>query len=359
MQIRGNTQIIAGTIYDAQIAASAAIATSKLADGANFIKRDGTVAFTADQSMGGFKLTNLAAPVANTDAATKTYVDNLASSGLTLKLPCVATTTANVTLSGLTTQAGGDWSATLTAGDRVLVKNQTDATANGIYVVGSGAWTRATDFNSASNILTNSFCFVGGGSTLADTGWVLTTDGTITVGTTSLTFVQFSAAGVIIAGAALAKTGNTLDVQVSATGGIQITSNALNIKLADALLTTSASGLTLANLTSGYVYVGNSSNRPTGVALSGDATISNTGVVTVASSIQRTAGFVYEETPTGSINGSNTAFTIANTPVAGSVRVYVNGLREKATTNFTVSGSTITMVTAPSTGDVLVVEYMK
>lgn len=359
MQIRGNTQIIAGTIYDAQIATGAAIATSKLADGSNFIKRDGTVAFTADQSLGGFKLTNVAAPVAGTDAVNKTYVDSLASSGLTLKLPCVATTTANITLSALTTQAGGDWSATLTAGDRVLVKNQTDATENGIYIAGSGAWTRATDFNSSSNILTNSFCFVSAGASLADTGWVMTTDGTITVGTSQITWVQFSAAGVIIAGAALVKTGNTLDVQVSATGGIQITSNALNIKLADALLTTSASGLTLANLTSAYIYVGNSSNRPTGVAVSGDATLSNTGVLTCGSTIQRTAGFVHEEVPTGAINGSNTAFTLENTPIAGSVKVYLNGLREKLTTNFTVSGSTITMLTPPSTGDIMVVEYLK
>lgn len=66
---------------------------------------------------------------------------------------------------------------------------------------------------------------------------------------------------------------------------------------------------------------------------------------------------VYNEVPTGTINGTNAAFTIANTPVAGSVRVYLNGLREKLTSNYSVSGTTITFVTAPETGDEIIVDY--
>ena len=66
---------------------------------------------------------------------------------------------------------------------------------------------------------------------------------------------------------------------------------------------------------------------------------------------------VYNEVPTGTINGTNAAFTIANTPVSGSVRVYLNGLREKLTSNYSVSGTTITFVTAPETGDEILVDY--
>ena len=75
----------------------------------------------------------MADPVNAQDGATKAYVDSVAQ-GLNVKQASVATTTGNITLSGLSTQAGGDWASSLTAGDRVLVKNQTLSENNGIYV---------------------------------------------------------------------------------------------------------------------------------------------------------------------------------------------------------------------------------
>lgn len=358
-QIRGSTQIMAGTILDAQIAAGANIASSKLADGANWIKKDGSVTFTAAISHGGFAITNLGSPTNPGDAATKSYVDNLVGTGISVKAAVLYSTTANINLTGLATQAGGDWSATLTTADRILVKSQTDATANGIYTAASGAWTRATDFNSATNILVNSFVFVAKGSTLGDTGWVLTTDPPITLGTSLLTFAQFSSAGIIVAGNGLTKTSNTLDVNVG--NGLTLTGNAVTVLAADATINVSASGVKLSALNSGNVFVGNASNVATSTAMSGDVTITNSGVTTVTASIPRYSAFVFSETPSGAINGSNTTYSLANTPQSGTVSLHLNGVRQNpgAGNDYTISGTTVTYVTAPNTGDVLLVDYLK
>jgi len=72
-----------------------------------------------------------------------------------------------------------------------------------------------------------------------------------------------------------------------------------------------------------------------------------------------TANFVFNETPSGTINGTNATFTLANTPTSGTVRIYLNGLRQKLTTQYTLSGGTITMLNIPGTGDDLIVDYLK
>ena len=87
------------------------------------------------------------------------------------------------------------------------MKNQTDASENGIYVCNAGAWSRSDDF-SGNSVTSGAFTFIEEGSTNADAGFVLTTDGTINLGTTDLTFSQFSGAGQITAGSGLTKTAN-------------------------------------------------------------------------------------------------------------------------------------------------------
>ena len=155
-------------------------------------------------------LTNLADPVNAQDAATKYYVDSVAQ-GLDVKQSCVATTTGNITLNGLNTQAGGDWASSLTAGDRVLVKNQTAAQNNGIYVASSGAWTRASDANTWAQLV-SAFTFVEDGATEADTGWVCTVNQGGTLGTTPITWAQFSGAGTYTAGTGLTLSGNEFSI---------------------------------------------------------------------------------------------------------------------------------------------------
>src|SRR6266540_2049132 len=130
-----------------------------------------------------------------TDAATKAYVD-ANSQGLDVKSSVRAATTADITLAGTQTIDGVD----LIEGDRVLVKDQTAAATNGIYVVAAGAWNRPADADTGVKVTGGMFTFVEEGTTNADSGWVLATNGAIVLGTTALTFVQFSGAGQITAG---------------------------------------------------------------------------------------------------------------------------------------------------------------
>ena len=154
-------------------------------------------------------------PTDDAHAATKGYVD-AARSGLDVKQSVRAATTAPINLAS-DLEAGDtlDTSVTLVAGDRVLVKDQSTASENGIYVVqASGAAVRATDFDSNAEVTPGAFTFVEEGTLNADSGWVLTTNGTINVGVTGLTWALFSVAGTILAGDGLSKAGNTLNVNV-------------------------------------------------------------------------------------------------------------------------------------------------
>lgn len=110
--------------------------------------------------------------------------------GLNVKAAARAATTTNITLSGLQTIDG----VALFNGDRVLVKNQSTASQNGIYEASSSSWVRTSDFDGspATEVKAGDFVFVTEGTTQGDTGWVLTTNGTITIGTTALTFSQFT-----------------------------------------------------------------------------------------------------------------------------------------------------------------------
>jgi hypothetical protein len=158
---------------------------------------------TSSFSMGTQLLTNLADPVSNQDAATKAYVDSTAQ-GLDVKASCVVGTTANITLSGTQTIDG----VAVIAGDRVLVKNQTTQSENGIYVVAAGAWARSSDANTWTELV-SAFTFLEQGSTQGDTGWVCTVNAGGTLGTTAVTWSQFSGAGTYQAGTGLTLTGNT------------------------------------------------------------------------------------------------------------------------------------------------------
>ncbi len=186
---------------------------------------DQMAAPTASVSLNSQKIINLADPTDAQDAATKAYVD-ATKQGLDVKDSVKAATTANITLNGTQTVDG----VSLVAGDRVLVKNQTTGSQNGLYlVVSGGAWTRTTDANTSAKVTSGMFVFVEQGTTNADSGWVLTTDGTITLDTTSLAFTQFSGAGQITAGAGLTKSGNTLDVGTASASRIVVNADSIDL----------------------------------------------------------------------------------------------------------------------------------
>ena len=169
-------------------------------------------------------ITGLASPTNDSDAATKGYVDALAQ-GIDAKASVVVATTANITLSGTQTIDG----ISVSVGDRVLVKDQTTQSGNGIYLCAASTWTRTTDANTWDELVA-AFTFVEKGTTQANNGYISTITAGGTLGTTAVTFAQFSGAGQITAGDGLTKTGNTLNVGTASSGRIVVNSD--NIDLA-------------------------------------------------------------------------------------------------------------------------------
>jgi hypothetical protein len=192
---------------------STRIATTAYVQAQNYLVSSTVLGYRLDQfaaptssvSLNSQKITNLGTPTADTDAVTKAYADALRS-GLDVKQSVRAATTANITLSGTQTIDG----VAVIAGDRVLVKNQTSGSQNGIYVVAAGSWSRATDADADIKINPGMFSFIEEGSVNADTGWVLSTNAPTTLGTTTLTFAQFSGAGSFSVDSTLTKSGNSI-----------------------------------------------------------------------------------------------------------------------------------------------------
>jgi len=153
---------------------------------------------------------NLATPTSANHAATKGYVDGV-KQALDIKDSVRVATTANITIASDLNVGDTIDGVTLADGDRVLVKDQSTASENGIYVAGSSP-VRSADANTSAEVTSGMFCFVEEGTVNGDNGFVITTNDPITLDTTNLTFVQFSGAGQIIAGDALSKSGNTLNV---------------------------------------------------------------------------------------------------------------------------------------------------
>jgi len=171
---------------------------------------------------------NVADPTQSQHAATKAYVDAV-KQALDIKDSVRVATTANITISTALNANDTLDGVTLVNGDRVLVKDQSSAGENGIYVVGTSP-ARSADANTAAELTGGTFVFVEEGTVNGDNGFVFTHDGVPSnFGTTAMPVVQFSGAGQIIAGAAMTKSGNTLDVAVD-NKTIQVSSDALRIK---------------------------------------------------------------------------------------------------------------------------------
>ncbi len=208
------------------------IAHTKISDfdtGVRVNRLDQMAAPTGSVSLNSQTITNVADPVNTQDAATKGFVE-ATSQGLDVKDSCVAATTANITIS--TALNNGDTldGITLADGNRVLVKDQSTASQNGIYVVGSSP-ARAADLAAGADAA-GFFTFVEQGTVNADNGFVCTSNkGSAVVGTNNLTIAQFSGAGQITAGDGLDKSGNTLSIDLKANGGLVIESTEIAVKL--------------------------------------------------------------------------------------------------------------------------------
>lgn len=214
------------------------LAHTKISDfdtGVRTNRLDQMAAPTGSVSMNSQTITNVSDPVNAQDAATKGFVE-ATSQGLDVKDSCVAATTGNITIS--TALNNGDTldGVSLSTNDRVLVKDQSTASQNGIYIVGSSP-ARADDLAAGADAA-GMFTFVEQGTVNADNGFVCTSNkGSAVVGTNNLTFAQFSGAGQITAGDGLDKSGNTLSVDLKANGGIVIESTEMAVDLGASSIT--------------------------------------------------------------------------------------------------------------------------
>lgn len=360
--IRGSTQIMAGTIPASAFVSGLNLPTSQLQDGATFIRSTGTVAMAASLNMGGNTITNLGIPVNGTDGATKSYVDALAN-GLSFKNAVRALGVSNVTLSG--TQTIDD--VALNVGDRVLLIGQTTGSQNGLWVVQTGSWTRPTDWASTSTQKEGAYVLVDpDGTTYKNSKWFCTTTGTITIDTTATTWQQDTSGSSYGAGQGISLTGTTFAVKLG--NGLNFDgSNNVQISVASGgLLTSTSSGVGITNsTTSAQLIVSNASNQATWVSASGDVTVNSSGTFTVnntaGTGFLKYGNYVANETPGGSVNGTNISFTLANAPQVNSLELFLNGqlLEPGSGNDYTISGAAITMLFAPLSGDKLRAYYWK
>lgn len=363
----GVLTISAASITGAKIAATT-VTDGNLVE--SYIKANGTRAFTADQPMGGFKITGLGAPSAANDATPKGYVDSVAQ-GLDIKDSCRAIAVANVTLSGLQTIDG----VSLIAGSRVLLTGQTNPIQNGIFVVAVGSWARSADMAAGSDGSGN-FTFITEGTTYNGSGWVCNTPvGSSVVGTDALGFTQFSGAGGGISGSGTTNklpkwSGSTslTDSLLSESGSIVTSTGDLNVT---GIYRVGGTQIALSNLSDGATALRTnvSKNVTTGTTLTIDSgatlnvagtfQLAGTSVTATAAELNAVGVIVVRETPSGTLNGSNVTFTLASTPIAGSEEVFLNGLLQEpgAGNDYTISGAVITYLAAPLAADRLRVSY--
>lgn len=273
----------------------------------------------------------------DTSLANKAYVDQVAQ-GLDAKPSCRAATTAN--LSATYSNGSAGVGATLTASsngaitmdgvspvvnDRILVKDQSTAAQNGIYVVttqgdGSTAFvlTRATPEDQPAELSGGSFVFVEEGTANGDNGYVFTHTGQPTFGTTALDVTQFSGAGQITAGAALSKSGNQMDVEVD-NSSIEVNADALRVKalgVTNAMLAGSIDGAKIEN----FVFTDESSTQ---------------GAVTIGNPMEFLAG-----------EGINTTSSGSTLTIAGELASTSNiGVASFSSDNFTVTSGDVTVTT--------------
>jgi hypothetical protein len=264
--------------------------------------------------------------------ATKEYVD-ATSQGLDVKNSVVAATTTNLSATydngasgvGATLTYGSAVvtldGVTLTDGDRILVKDQTNAFENGIYVrTSSTVWTRTVDADTASDLTGGAFVFVEQGTANADNGYVFTHEGTPTLGSTSLTVGQFSGAGQITAGAALSKTGNQLDVEVD-NNSIEVTADALNVKALGVTNAMLAGSITRSKLANPFINFSDET--------------SSSGQVQLEETLEFLAG-----------EGINTVALGSTLTISGELATTSNiGVASFNTANFAVSSGDVTITT--------------
>ena len=282
-------------------------------------------------------------PVNPNDLTNKSYVDAVIQ-GLSFKAPAQVTTTANITLSGLQTIDG----YTTVAGDRVLVKNQTLTQNNGIYNASATAWTRSSDADTYAELVA-AFIFIENGTIYTGSAWVSTIPATGTLGTTPITFTQFSNTALYNAGTGLTLSGYTFSITPVGTAGTYGSASAVPV------LTTNASGqvtsvtntsiaIAGSQITSGTIGTSYLTGSYTGITGVGTLTAGtwNASTVTVpyggTGAATFTAGYL-------KASGTSAFSTVASIPSSD-----ITGLGTMSTQNantVAITGGTISGLTSP------------
>lgn len=322
----------------------ATLNVAALSDAANVVQTSGTFTLGGAYTFSQNVVLN-GTPSASNHAVTKGYVDDLLY-GLSWKDSVDVATTANITLSGEQTIDG-----VLTSASRVLVKNQSTQSQNGIYVSAAGAWTRATDMDAWSEVPAAAV-FVEAGTTQADTAWVCTSNDGGTLGTTNITFVKFSSAsGVIDGSGATNKVAYWSDVDtLTSTTNFHFNGTQLGVgtdtPASNTVVTTKGTGA--GNTTFGKVHQNSSGTQVFRVADDGTTVIGTGTPLTITlDTLSRGGDIDLASTLTaGSIRLMNTALTSAANNVVEInptvSRVHTSGSHVELSTlgSYTVSSGT-------------------
>jgi hypothetical protein len=299
-------------------------------------------------------------PTSPDSIVNQAYVDAIAQ-GLSFKAPANFTTTGNITLSGLAVQAGGDWNVTLTAGNRILVKDQTTGANNGIYLAAAGAWTRSLDANTYDELL-SAYLFVLDGVTLAGSAWVNTNLPGGTLGVTSITFVRFSNTAVYTAGTGLTLTNYVFSITPVGTAGTYGSASAVPVfvtnasgqvtsvtNTAIAIANTQVSGLgTMSTQNANAVAI--TGGTIDGTTIGGSTAAAVTGTIVTANTYFSGAGTNLTGTASGLSIGGNAATATSATSATTATNIAGGAL---GSLPYQSAPSTTTFLAAGSNGQVL------
>jgi hypothetical protein len=312
-----------------------------------------TIGATTPSTAAFTSATVSSAPVNGNDVVNKTYLDYFAT-GLSWKQPVLCGTTANITLSGVQTLDG----ISAVAGSRVLVKNQTAAAENGIYISAAGAWSRSTDTNDWDELL-SAIVFVESGTTLAGSAWYCTAQPGGTIGTTAINWSNFSVASVYTAGTGLTLSSYQFSITPVGTAGTYGSASQVPVFVTNAsgqitsvtntaisIANTAVSGLgTMSTQNAGSVAI-------TGGTINGTTVGATTAAAVTGTTITATSSF---SGPATNLTGTAASLSIGGNAATASTATAATNIAGGAVGSvpYQTASNTTTFLAAGSNGQVL------